>query len=279
LTPAIRATIVSIASVLGDDFAKAVNYVSEYCGKATTANATKGALMNRILRAGVVTVLFGILSTATSQAQAQNVALGRPIIDGSGTWNGAAPGESPFNGGTFPATLTVDGNKSEPTDGTVSYWLGREADVTAYFTLDLQDERNIDEIRLFNTHNRQFNDRMTDEFIIYASNAVDAANQLIDPVPILSGNLSNVAGQVDIVPDIFTPATGLPSGIAARYLRFETLTAQPGLINVGLNEIEVYDFSFVNPNLAAGKPIIDGSGSWPADPTNGPNFPAARVTY
>jgi hypothetical protein len=232
--------------------------------------------MNRILRVCAASALLAILLSATAQAQIPNLALGRPIIDGSSSWNGAAPGEAPFNGGQFPGSNVTDGNKSEPTDGVISYWLGREGDTMEYLTLDLQAERNIDEIRLFNTHNRQFNDRMTDEFILYASNQVDAMNQLVDPVPILSGNLSNVAGQANITGNVFNSSNGLPSGFAARYLRFETLTAQPGLINVGLNEIEIYDLSLVNH--AAGKPIIDGSGSYPNDVPNGAQFPASRVT-
>lgn len=113
---------------------------------------------------------------------------------------------------------------------------------------------------------------------------VDGANQLISPVPILSGNLSNVTGQVNIVGDIFTTANGLVSGAQARYLRFEPLVSTYGNNNVGLNEIEIYDLGFVNPNKAAGKPIIDGSGAWDGgvpcvgQPFNGGTFPAGRVT-
>lgn len=216
--------------------------------------------------------------TLISAASGQNVALNKPIIDGSGAW----PNEG-YAAGSFPAQQVTDGGTSEPNDGALTYWLGREGDVTEHFTLDLLEVFAIDEIVLFNTHNRQFNDRMTDEFIIYGSTAVDGSNQLVAPQVVLSANLSNVAGQADIVPDVFNTSNGLIPGISARYLRFETLSAQPGLTNVGLNEIQVYDFSFVEPNLALGKTIIDGSGSWDGGvpgvgaPFNGGSFPASAT--
>lgn len=207
------------------------------------------------------------------QASAQNLAIGRPVIDGSGAWNNEA-----FNAGQFPGARVTDGNKNEAPDAAISYWLGREGIVNSYFTLDLGELRNIDEVRLFNTHNRQFNDRGTDEFVLYGATAVDGANQLISPMPILSGNLSNVTGQVDIIGDIFTSANGLVPGAQARYLRFDALTSTYGNNNVGLNEIEIFDHSLVNPNRAGGKPIIDGSGAYPADPFLAGAFPASNVT-
>ena len=71
--------------------------------------------------------------------------------------------------------------------------------------------------------------------------------------------LSNVAGQVNIVPEIY-PIGGLD----VQYLRFEALYAlQLGDERcAGLSEIEVYDFAVVNPNKAAGKPIIAGTGAY-----------------
>lgn len=223
--------------------------------------------------------LLGVFAAGTAllacafDAQAQNLAIGRPVIDGSGAWS-----TEPFNGGQFPGSRVTDGNKNEATDAPISYWLGQEGIVNSYFTLDLGELRNIDEVRLFNTHNRQFNDRGTDEFVLYGATTVDGANQLISPVPILAGNLSNVTGQADILGDIFTTANGLVSGAQARYLRFDALTSTYGNNNVGLNEIEIYDLGFVNPNRAEGKPIIDGSGAFPADPFLGGSFPASNVT-
>src|SRR5688572_8383657 len=82
-------------------------------------------------------VLAGLFS---SSALAQNLAIGRPIIDGSSSWDNA-----PYNGGNFPASRTVDGGKSEPNDGPLNYWLGSENRVPEHFTLDLQEVRNIDE--------------------------------------------------------------------------------------------------------------------------------------
>jgi hypothetical protein len=219
------------------------------------------------------------ISCLSSDISAQNLAIGRPVIDGSGSWDGGVIGVgAPFDSGTFPALLVTDGNKNEATNAPVSYWLGQEGVASSYFTLDLGELRNIDEVRLFNTHNRQSNDRGTDEFVLYGATAVDGLNQLISPVPILSGNLANVTGQVDIVGDIFGTANGLVPGAQARYLRFDALTSTYGNNNVGLNEIEIYDFGFVNPNRAAGKPIIDGSGAYPADPFLSGAFPASNAT-
>src|SRR5688500_2536105 len=104
------------------------------------------------------------LFAAASPAAAQNVALGKPVIDGNGSWNGAAPAIAPFNGGTFPATFVTDGNTIEGTDTGVSYWLGPEGVVNSYFTLDLGDTFHVDQVSLANTHNRQHNDRGTGEF-------------------------------------------------------------------------------------------------------------------
>jgi hypothetical protein len=248
--------------------------------------------MIRTLRVGVATVIFTILSTAATEAQAQNVALGRPIIDGSSAWNGVFPNAAPHTGGSFPTSRVTDGVTFEGAGAPETYWLGKEGGSPEYFTLDLQFERNLDEIRLFNTHNRASNDRGTDEFVLYAGNTIDAMNRITDEVPILAGNLSDVRGQENIVPNVFAAGTDFPSGIQARYLRFEALSAIPPIpdpppnccFSVGLNEIEVIDFGFVNPNLAAGKPIIDGSGSWEGGavgvgaPFNGGQFPAHNVT-
>ena len=124
-----------------------------------------------------------------------NVALGKPIIDGSGSWDGGNVGEgATFDGGSFPANRVTDGSVAdEHSDGgsRTSYWLGREQTEEEYFTLDLGDVYTLEEIDLRNAHNDQFNDRGTDEFVILGALEVDANNQLVSPFAVLSGNLSD----------------------------------------------------------------------------------------
>ena len=229
-----------------------------------------------------------VAATLSQQASAQltNLAVGKPVIDGSGSWDGGVIGVGqPFNGGTFPATRVTDGSTNEATGAPESYWLGREGTVNEYFTLDLTESFDIDRIDLFNTHNRQFNDRGTGEFVITGAQTVDGSNQLVDPFFVLSGDLSDTSFQGAIVADSFS----LPAATNARYLRFEALTFHPTQVgnvggNVGLNEIQVFNTGFVSPNKAFGKPVIDGSGSWDGGvvgvgaPFDGGPFPATTVT-
>ena len=219
--------------------------------------------------------MLACIALAERAAAQVNLALGRPIIDGSGAWQ-----NEPFNGGSFPASRAVDGNINEAEGNPESQWLGREGTLNEYFTLDLGTSIAIDRIDLFNTHNRQFNDRGTDEFVIFGSESVDAGNQLIDPIPVLAGELSDVSGQIDIIPDSFP----LPIPVNARYLQFQALTANNDGNNVGLNEIEVFSTGFVSPNKALNKPVINGSGSWDGGVVgvgaafDGGSFPATAIT-
>ena len=226
-----------------------------------------------------------LLSPPVHQAQAQsNIAVGKPIIDGSGSWDGGTVGVgAPYDGGSFPARLAVDGIKFEADNASESWWLGREQTLDEYFTLDLGEVFSVDRIDLYNTHNRQYNDRGTEEFVIFGSQEVDGGNQLVNPIPVLSGNLSDTSFEDDIPVETFTAANGLNVS-DVRYLQFQALSSTYGNGNVGLNEIEVYSSSFVSSNRALGKPVIDGSGAWDggtvgvgADFDAGP-FPATAVT-
>ena len=190
-------------------------------------------------------ILVGMLISlsvggATAVAQA-NLALGKTVIDGSGSWAGGTVGVgAAWNEGSFPAVHVIDGNTQEATNGTVSYWLSREQTPYEYFTLDLESNVAIERLHLFNTHNRQYNDRGTDEFFILAAADIDEQLQLVNPQLLIASNLSVVTSQADIVPDVFTASNGLIPQ-TARYLRFEALTSNYGRNNVGLNEIEIYD--------------------------------------
>lgn len=227
--------------------------------------------MNGLARAPIGWAVLAVCLLARAHhASAQNVALGKPIIDGSGSWQNDV-----FNGANFPARNVTDGSAIDIFAS--SYWLGREGMTDEYFTLDLQAVHHVDRIELRNTHNTQYFDRSTGEFVIFGATAVDASNQLINPFPLLSGTLTVLPPGGDpaaIIPiDSFTSANGLNSA-DARYLKFETISSGYGNNNVGLNEISVYDLSVVNPNLAFNKPVIESSGSY----GDLPGFAASHVT-
>jgi hypothetical protein len=185
----------------------------------------------------------------------QNVALLKPVISTSGNYAGLAG---------FEASNVTDGSSSDVFSSgaanSSTYWLGREGVANESFVLDLQQAYPIEEIRLRNTHNTQYNDRGTAQFRIFASNSVNASNQLVNPVQILTGALPAVSNQSPILANVYRAAQGL-TNTTARYLRFEVLTSTYGNNNVGLNEIEVYSAAPASrTNYALGRPVIDASG-------------------
>jgi hypothetical protein len=118
-------------------------------------------------------------------------------------------------------------------------------------TIDLQVPTLITEIHLRNTHNAQYNDRNTMDFMIEGANDVQSCtvgsktiSDIVHPVVILMGTLSDVDGIVcpdEIPPDIFDSHTGLSTGgVAYRYLKFTAINSYHPNNNVGLNELEVY---------------------------------------
>ncbi len=176
-----------------------------------------------------------------TDAAVSNLALGRPVIAGSGAYPSVA-----FNvaggSGDFSATNVTDGSASDVFAST--YWLGREGMTNEHFTLDLGGSVAIDQVLLRNTHNNQYNDRGTANFRLFAASAVDGSNQLVSPVQILTSTLTTrtitapTPATSPVPADAFTPTNGL-TPVTARYLKFEALTSSYGL-NVGLNEIEVF---------------------------------------
>jgi len=148
---------------------------------------------------------------------------------------------APFDGGTFPGDRVTDGSVADINTGRSSYWLGRENTTDEYLTLDLGDLFTVEEIALTNTHNTQYNDRGTDEFIVYGAAEIDGDNQLINPIAIVSGNLSNVSGASPIPADVFTSANGLTVA-DVRYIQFVALSYLSSATNgsSGLNEISIY---------------------------------------
>lgn len=106
--------------------------------------------------------------TTTVVVPGYNVALGKPAISGSGAYNGVA-----FNAGQFPVSKVTDGNTFEGVNAPISYWLEANGKDSAWFILDLEESRDIEALALFNTHNRQYNDRGTGSFEIYVSDEVE----------------------------------------------------------------------------------------------------------
>ncbi|MCA9265668.1 MAG: hypothetical protein KDA60_17525, partial [Planctomycetales bacterium] len=275
-TPILAGNLTNTAgmeTIVGDSFGLAVPVTARYLQfmALTANNAGNNVGLNEI-------------EVYSSTFVPPNRALNKPVIDGSGSWDGGAVGVgAPFDGGTFPATSVTDGSLNDVTGG---YWLGREGVENEHFTIDLQETTNIQEILLRNTHNSTSNDRGTSHFRILASDSVDASNQLIAPVEILNSTLYNTSGTSPLLSNVFTTDNGLTT-VDARYLRFETLGGTYFNGNVGLNEIEVFEEVLHAPtpaprldeNVALNKPIIDGSSSWNQQAYDGGEFPASSVTY
>jgi len=193
-----------------------------------------------------------------------NIALGKPIVDGSGSYYG------PYNAMTFGAYHVTDGRLDDKdfVNGQPSYWLGREQTNNEYFVIDLESVHNINRIDLQNAINRQFLDRSTDRFNVQVSTASPSGPW----TPLLTGNLS-------------IPATVHPSAkpidifefptTAARYVRFEAETyVQPNpscCTGAGLSEVFVYESV---DNLALHRPIIKSSGQY----QYAPGFDPGNVT-
>lgn len=179
---------------------------------------------------------LGYDTTPPDPTQVSNVALGKSVIDGSGAYNNN-PFDRPDAAGNFVAQNVLDGSTADVFGA--NYWLGRQGKVNEYFTIDLGASLRVQEIRLRNTHNTQFNDRGTATFQIFASEEVDLNKQLVRPVLILSGTLAPYRAYDPIPSDNFTASNGLIV-TNLRYLKFVALTANNIGNNVGLNELEAY---------------------------------------
>lgn len=193
---------------------------------------------------------------------AQNVALRKPIVDGSGAY-----GTEPYYRGAYNAFHVTDGAINEPVSPS-NFWIDQELfDGQGYFTVDLGDQYAISQIDLRNTHNGQYNDRGTANFEIYGSNAINAARQLVSPTLVTSGTLTQRSGSEGDTSPI--PADTFAASGTYRYLRFNATSAYGSTYNnPGLNEIEVTGTrQFANPapgtNVALNKPVVTSSGSYP----------------
>ena len=199
---------------------------------------------NRFLLAAFALLL--ICSTPAA-AQGPNLALNKPLFDQSSEWNGT----DQYNGSHVTDGIICELDQNEGGHGVSSYWLGAEGQLNQTVTIDLQVATLITEIHLRNTHNAQYNDRNTMDFMIEGANDVQSCSvgsktisDIVNPVVILMGTLSDVDGIVcpdEIPPDIFDSTTGLSTGgVKFRYLKFTAINSYHPSNNVGLNELEVY---------------------------------------
>ena len=155
------------------------------------------------------------------------------VIGGSGSLNDGLPSPTCCLwdstdidlGEGFNARRITDGSLTE--NPTLDYWLISSQGGEEYVTIDLGEKYNIDQIDLYNTHNRQHNNFSTDSFRIDASNTVTLVNDdddfdlSGDITTILSGNLSDTAGEDPITTAdsfSFAPTAGF------RYLKFVSIT-------------------------------------------------------
>ena len=80
---------------------------------------------------------------------------------------------TPNYNGTFPVQKVIDGSVAEAQTDPASYWITPNGTSRIYFIMDLRGEYPIESISLYNTHNRQFNDRGTGPFRVSVANAVE----------------------------------------------------------------------------------------------------------
>ena len=80
---------------------------------------------------------------------------------------------TPNYNGTFPVQKVIDGSVAEAQTDPASYWITPNGTSPIYFIMDLRGEYPIESISLYNTHNRQHNDRGTGPFKVSVATAVE----------------------------------------------------------------------------------------------------------
>lgn len=205
-------------------------------------------------------VVLTFLSGSALAAVGPNLALGKPVVGGSGSWFNDAPNGNPYNSGQFSAQLVTDSgldtdldptNNSPLMEDQTVIWLGKEKDLTEDFVLDFLTATSFGSFTLVNTHNAQFNDRGTGDFQIFGSNTVAprpttetgaGGVDLVSPVLLSSGTLNyQIQADDPIEPQEFLSANTAPF----RYIRFNANSALPQppagqFFGVGLNEFRAF---------------------------------------
>jgi F5/8 type C domain/PEP-CTERM motif len=127
----------------------------------------------------------------------------------------------------FPCSNVVDGifdDTGSPSNW--SFWLSPPGVDVASVTVDLGAEYNINEIKVQDTHNRDYYDRGTQDFTIGVSS--DGTNF----TQVIYGTFSNADWINLTILDFLTSTTG-------RYVQFNSLNRW-GCCSIGLNEIQVF---------------------------------------
>jgi hypothetical protein len=110
------------------------------------------------------TAFYALPGTAITGTTTTNVARGGAIIEASSTY-----------GSDFSANHLIDGLTDEAMTSPSTYWITADAATTADFILDLQRSYSIKSVSLFNTHNRQYNDRGTAQFELWAGDGMSTS--------------------------------------------------------------------------------------------------------
>ena len=136
-------------------------------------------------------VFYRLAGPSAGGTVTTNVAKGAVVLSASSTYNSQ-----------FEASHVLDGSLDESTNAPVSFWIASDGVTEADFILDLRRSYSIKSFALYNTHNRQFNDRGTAQYELYAfdgfgTNQTQSAN---DRYYSFNGALTDQSGQgVDAV--------------------------------------------------------------------------------
>jgi len=130
---------------------------------------------------------YALPGTAFTGTVTTNVARGGAIIEASSTY-----------AADFTVNHVIDGLTDEAMTSPSTYWITPDAATTADFILDLQRSYSIKSVSLFNTHNRQYNDRGTAQFELWAGDAMSTSqtqtNVAVDRYYPFDGDVTDHSG-------------------------------------------------------------------------------------
>ncbi len=130
---------------------------------------------------------YALPGTAFTGTVTTNVALGGAIIEVSSTY-----------AADFSVNHVIDGRTDEATTSPSTYWITPNAATNADFILDLQRNYSITSVSLFNTHNRQYNDRGTAQFELWAGDGMSTSqtqtNVAVDRYYPFDGDVTDHSG-------------------------------------------------------------------------------------
>jgi hypothetical protein len=165
---------------------------------------------------------YALPGTAFTGTVTTNVARGGAIIEASSTY-----------AADFTANHVIDGLTDEAATSPSTYWLVADAATNADFILDLQRSYSIKSVSLFNTHNRQFNDRGTAQFELWVGDAISTSQT-----------------ETNVAADRYYPFDGDVTDHSGNIVNAQVLDGPSG------NVIDGTYTNDVPPVLAAGKSIV-----------------------